>query len=146
MDCSTPGFPVHHQLPEPTQIHIHRISDATQPSHPLSFPSPGNLPDPGIEPGSPALQVDSLPAERPGKHVALEQDFLIINNMAFICLLKILLLPPCQPAARAAGTDVLLIKSCRCDDNTCGWSSCLRHSSSHLLSSKGITAPRDARV
>ena len=33
----------------------------------LPFPSPGDLPDPGIEPGSPALQVDSLPSEPPGK-------------------------------------------------------------------------------
>ena len=40
MDCSTPGFPVHHQLPEPTQIHVHWIRDATQPSGPLSSPSP----------------------------------------------------------------------------------------------------------
>ena len=38
MDCSTPGFPVHHQLPELAQIHVHRIGDAIQPSHPLSFP------------------------------------------------------------------------------------------------------------
>ena len=34
-DCSTPIFPVHHQLPEFTQIHVHRVSDAIQPSHPL---------------------------------------------------------------------------------------------------------------
>ena len=40
MDCSMPGFPVHHQLPELTQIHVHRVSDANQPSHPLSSPSP----------------------------------------------------------------------------------------------------------
>ena len=40
MDCSTPGFPVHHQLLEPTQTHVHRIGDAIQPSHPLSSPSP----------------------------------------------------------------------------------------------------------
>ena len=40
MDCSTPGFPVHHQLPEFTQTHVHRVSDAIQPSHPLSSPSP----------------------------------------------------------------------------------------------------------
>ena len=40
MDCSMPGFPVHHQLPELTQIHIHRVGDANQPSHPLSSPSP----------------------------------------------------------------------------------------------------------
>ena len=40
MNCSTPGLPVHHQLPEFTQTHIHRVSDAIQPSHPLSSPSP----------------------------------------------------------------------------------------------------------
>ena len=40
MKRSTPGLPVHHQLPEFTQTHIHRISDAIQPSHPLSSPSP----------------------------------------------------------------------------------------------------------
>ena len=39
MDCSTPGLPVHHQLPEFTQTHVHRLSDAIQPSHPLSSPS-----------------------------------------------------------------------------------------------------------
>ena len=38
-DCSTPGFPVHHQLPEFTQIHVHCVRDAIQPSHPLSSPS-----------------------------------------------------------------------------------------------------------
>ena len=37
---STPGLPVHHQRPEFTQTHVHRVSDATQPSHPLSSPSP----------------------------------------------------------------------------------------------------------
>ena len=40
MDCSTPGFPVCHQLPELTQIHVHQVCDAIQPSHPLSSPSP----------------------------------------------------------------------------------------------------------
>ena len=40
MDCSTPGFPVHHQLPELTQTHVHWVSDVIQPSHPLSSPSP----------------------------------------------------------------------------------------------------------
>ena len=40
MDCSTPGFPVHHQLLELTQTHVHRVGDAIQPSHPLSSPSP----------------------------------------------------------------------------------------------------------
>ena len=40
MDCSTPGFPIHHQLPKPAQTHIHCVVDAIQPSHPLSSPSP----------------------------------------------------------------------------------------------------------
>ena len=35
MNCSRPGLPVHHQLPEFTQTHVHRVSDAIQPSHPL---------------------------------------------------------------------------------------------------------------
>ena len=46
MNHSTPGLPIQHQLPEFTQTHVHRVSDANQPSHPLSpcssiFPSPG---------------------------------------------------------------------------------------------------------
>ena len=40
MNRSTPGLPVHHHLPEFTQIHVHRVGDAIQPSHPLSSPSP----------------------------------------------------------------------------------------------------------
>ena len=39
MDYSTPGFPVHHQLLKFAQTHVHQVSDAIQPSHPLSFPS-----------------------------------------------------------------------------------------------------------
>ena len=40
MNCSTPGLPVHHHLPEFTETHVHRVSDAIQASHPLSSPSP----------------------------------------------------------------------------------------------------------
>ena len=40
MNCSTPGLPVHHQLPELTQTHVHPVGDAIQPSHPLSSHSP----------------------------------------------------------------------------------------------------------
>ena len=43
MNHSTPGLPVHHQLPEFTQTHVHRVDDAIQPSHPMLSPSP---PDP----------------------------------------------------------------------------------------------------
>ena len=53
MNRSTPGLPVHHQLPEFTQTHIHRVSDAIQPSHPLSSPS--------------------LPAPNPSQHESLFQ-------------------------------------------------------------------------
>ena len=44
MNHSTPGLPVHHQLPEFTQTHAHQVGDAIQPSHPLSSPSPPLLP------------------------------------------------------------------------------------------------------
>ena len=49
MNCSTPGLPVNHQLPEFTQTHVHWVSDAMQPSHPFSscpqsFPASGSLP------------------------------------------------------------------------------------------------------
>ena len=50
---STPGLPVHHQLPEFTETHVHRVSDAIQPSHPLSSPS--------------------LPAPNPSQHQSLFQ-------------------------------------------------------------------------
>ena len=40
MNCGTPGLPVHHQLPESTQTHVHQVGDVIQPSHPLSSPSP----------------------------------------------------------------------------------------------------------
>ena len=44
MNRRTPGLPVHHQLPEFTQTHVHRVSDAIQPSHPRSSPSPAPNP------------------------------------------------------------------------------------------------------
>ena len=43
MNCSTPGFPVHHKLPEFTQTHVHQVGDAIQPSHHVSSPSPPAL-------------------------------------------------------------------------------------------------------
>ena len=54
MDCSVPGFLVHHQLPEAAQTHFHRVSDAIQPSHPLSSPSPAfkSFPESGSFPMS----------------------------------------------------------------------------------------------
>ena len=46
VDCSTPGLPVHHQLPEFTQTHVHRVDDTIQPPHPLLCPSPPACPVP----------------------------------------------------------------------------------------------------
>ena len=50
MNLSTPGLPVHHQFPESTQTHVHRVGDAIQPSHPLSSRSPAT-PNPSQQQG-----------------------------------------------------------------------------------------------
>ena len=50
MDCSTPGLPVPHYLPEFAQVHVHWIGDAIQPSHPLPFTTPEDLPSRGLNP------------------------------------------------------------------------------------------------
>ena len=53
MNCSTPGLPVHHQLPESTQTHVHQVNDAIQPSHPVvPFSCPQSFPDSGSFPMS----------------------------------------------------------------------------------------------
>ena len=71
MNCSTPGLPVHHQLPGFTQTHVHRVSDAIQPSHPLLSPSP--------------------PAPNPSQHQGLFQwvnsslDRLIFWDLSQLC-------------------------------------------------------------
>ena len=62
MDCSKPGFPVHHQLPEFTQTRVHQVGDAIQPSHPLSPPSPPAL----IFPSNRVFSIESaLPIRWP---------------------------------------------------------------------------------
>ena len=67
MECSTPGLPVHQKLPDLTQSHVHWVSDAIQPSHPLSSPSPPALIFPSIRVfsnesalHSPTLQFKSI--------------------------------------------------------------------------------------
>ena len=62
MNRSMPGLPVHHQFPEFTQIHVHRVSDAIQPSHPLSSPSP--------------------PAHNPSQHQSLFQWVTSLHEVA----------------------------------------------------------------
>ena len=71
MNRSTPGLPVHHQLPEFTQTHVHRVSDAIQPSHPLSSPSPP-VPNPSQRTYAPCIEgMESYPllglSSPPGK-------------------------------------------------------------------------------
>ena len=61
MNRSTPGLPVHHQLLEFTQTHVHRVGDAIQPSHPLSSPSP--------------------PAPNPSQHQSLFQSVNSLNEV-----------------------------------------------------------------
>ena len=56
MNCSMPGLPVHHQFLEFTKTHIHRVSDAIQPSHPLSSPSPP-APNPSQHQSLPVSQL-----------------------------------------------------------------------------------------
>ena len=61
MNCNTPGFPVHHQLPEFTQTHVHRVGDAIQPSHPLSSPfSPAPIPPSNKNQGNRIPNVTNL--------------------------------------------------------------------------------------
>ena len=57
MNRSTPGLPVHHKLPESTQTHVHRVSDAIQASHPLSSPSPPFFPSIRVFSNKSALHI-----------------------------------------------------------------------------------------
>ena len=60
MNCSTPGAPVYHQLPEFTQTHVHWVGDAIQPSHPLSSPSIRRLLPPSIFPSIRVFSSESV--------------------------------------------------------------------------------------
>ena len=63
MNRSTPGLPVHHQLPEFTQTQVHRVSDAIQPSHPLASPSPPALNPSSIRVFSFGISYHEIPME-----------------------------------------------------------------------------------
>ena len=69
MNRSTPGLPVHHQLPEFTQTHVHRVGDAIQPSHPPSSPSP--------------------PAPNPSQHQSLFQWVSSLHEVAKVLELQL---------------------------------------------------------
>ena len=62
---STPGLPIHHQLPEFTQTHVHRVSDAIKPSHPLLSPSPP-APNPSQHQSFPMSQLFAWGGQRTG--------------------------------------------------------------------------------
>ena len=74
---STPGFPVHHQLPGFTQIHVHRVSDAIQPSHPLSSPSPP-APNPSASESFPVSQLFTWGGQSIG--VSASASVLLMNT------------------------------------------------------------------
>ena len=86
MNRSTPGLPVHHQLPEFIQTHIHRVNDAIQPSHPLSSPSP--------------------PSPNPSQHQGLFQSVMPSNHL--ILCRPLLLLPPIPPSIRVFSNESTL--------------------------------------
>ena len=73
MNCSTPGLPVHHQLPEVTQTHVHRVCDAIQPSHPRSTPSP--------------------PAPNPSQHQSLFQWVNSLHEVAKVLEFQLSIIP-----------------------------------------------------
>ena len=69
MNCSIPGLPVHHQLPEFTQTQVHRVGDAIQPSHPLSSTSP-----PALNPSHAGDQPGLIQGIRSGDGVGKGQE------------------------------------------------------------------------
>ena len=77
MNCGTPGLPVHHQLPEFTQTHVHWVSDAIQPSHPLSSPSPP-APNPSQHQSFPMSQLFTWGGQSTG--VSASASFLPKNT------------------------------------------------------------------
>ena len=76
MNRSTPGLPVHHQLPEFIQTHVHRVSDAIQPSHPLSSPSP---PAPNLSQHQGLFQWVNSSHVNQGKLEVVKQEMARVN-------------------------------------------------------------------
>ena len=114
VDCSPPGSSVHGILQA-------RILDW------VAFPSPGDLPDPGIKPGSPTLQADSLLSESPGKPHRKWNSFLNYINSALVTILTVLS-QHCDPTSAVLSHSLLSQLCC------CPWlppRPCSRHA--HLL-------------
>ena len=90
MNRSTPGLPVHHQLLEFTQTHVHRVSDAIQPSHPLSSPSP-LAPNPSQHQSFPISQLFAWGGQSTGVSIILSKEIprLISFRMDWLDLLAV---------------------------------------------------------
>ena len=97
MNCSTPGLPVHHQLPEYTQTHVHRVSDAIQPPHHLLSP----FPLPSIFPTIRVFSDESALRIRWPKHWNF--SFSPSNIQGFVPMCKTAVLP-CKPRVHPAAS------------------------------------------
>ena len=86
MNRSTPGLPVHHQLPEFIQTHVHRVSDAIQPSYPLSSPSPP-VPNPSQHQG--LFQWTTLPMRWP-EYWSFSFSIIPSKEIPVLCIKKTL--------------------------------------------------------
>ena len=100
MECSTPGFPVHHQLPEPAQTHVHQIGDAIQPSHPQWCPT---LCDP-MDCCTPGFPV--YPKSRSLLKLMSIESVMPSNHLNFCC--PLLLLPSIFPSIRVFSNESVL--------------------------------------
>ena len=85
MDCSTPGFPTHHQNPELTQTHVHWVSDAIQPSHPLS----ALLLPPSIFPSISSVQLSRIWLSATPWTAAHQASLSITNSRSLLKLMSI---------------------------------------------------------
>ena len=94
MNRSTPGLPVHHQLPEFTQTHVHWVCDAIQPSHPLSSPSPPTLKPPSIKVFS---SESTLPMRWPKYRSFSFSIIPSIEHPGLISFMNGLVRSPCSP-------------------------------------------------
>ena len=90
MNCSTPGLPVHHKLPEFTQTHVHRVRHAIQPSHPLSSPSPP-APNPSQHQSFPMNQLFAWDGQSTGVSIIRSKEIpgLISFRMDWLDLLAV---------------------------------------------------------
>jgi len=107
MNPSTPGLPVYHQLPELTETHVHRVSDAIQPSHPLSSPSP-LAPNPSQHQSFPMSQLFTWGGQSTGGSALA--SFLPRNPRADL-LQNGLVGSPCSPRDSQESSPTPLFKS-----------------------------------